>query len=114
MNRQLQIAKVYKVEQEYGGLCNDELYAFTGLINLFDIEIDYQRNDDSEYEIERAELEHLRDILSTQNKTYQQNSAEAEEILSEAGITREHMITALGVMISESDQDDSLVHIFCE
>ena len=114
MSRQLNIARVYKVELEYGGLCNDELYAFTGLINLFDIEIDYQSNDDSEYEIERAELEHLRDILSIQNKTYQENAAEVEEILSESGMTRERMITALDLMISESDQDDSLVHIFCE
>lgn len=108
------IAKVYKVEREYSGLCNDELYAFTGLINLFDIEIDYQSNDDSEYEIERAELEHLRDILSTQDKTYQQNAAEVEEIFSAAGMTRERMIAALGVMISQSDQNDDFVHIFCD
>lgn len=57
MSRQL-IASVYKVELEYGGLCNEELRA-------------------------------------------------------EAGMTRERMITALDVMISKSDQDDSLVHIFC-
>ena len=114
MSRQLRIAKVYKVELEYGGLCNNELCAFTGLLNLFDIEINFQSDDDSEYEIERAELEYPRDTLSTQNKTYQENATEVEETLSEAGITRERMITALSVMISESDQDDSLVHIFCD
>lgn len=112
MSRLLRIAKVYKVELEYGGLCNDELRAFTGLINLFDIEINYQSDDDRKYEIERAELEHLRDILASKNKTYQE--CDVEEVLSEAGITHERMITALGVMISESDQDDSLVHIFCD
>lgn len=46
MCRQL-IAKVYKVELVYGGLCGDELDAFTQLLGLFDIKVEYQNQDDS-------------------------------------------------------------------
>ena len=114
MCRQLQIAKVYKVELEYGGLCSDELDAFTQLLDLFDIEVEHQNQKGSELEIERAQLEFLRGILTGENNAYAKNAEAAEDILAEAGMTREKMVAALDEMICTSDQDDSLVHIFCD
>lgn len=113
MCRRLQIAKVYKVELEYGGLCGDELYAFTQLLDLFDIEVEHQNKDGSELEIERKELEHLRSIMSGENNSYAKNAEAVEDILADARITRERMVAVLDIMISQSDPNDSLVHIFC-
>lgn len=114
MRKKLIVATVYKVQVEYAGLCNDELTAFMRLIDLFEVEIHAQNDDNSEYLFERAELEHLRDILSGDNKTFTESAEDVEDILSEACMTRERMLTALDVMITRSDQDDSLVHLFCE
>lgn len=114
MCRRLQIAKAYQVELEYAGLCGDELDAFIQLLDLFDIEVEHQNQKGSELEIERAQLEFLRGILVGENKTYEKNTEAVEDILSEACITRERMVAALDEMIYASDQDDSLVHIFCD
>ena len=114
MSRQLRIASVYKVELEYGGLCNDEQRAFLRLLYLLDIKIDFQSDDENNLEISRSELERLHGILAGDNKTYTENTEAIDEILSEANITRERMTEALCVMITCSDQNDSLVHIFCE
>lgn len=114
MCRRLQIATVYKVELEYGGLCGDELGAFTQLLNLFDIEVEHQNKDGSELEIERKELEHLRSIMSGENNSYAKNAEAVEDILADARITRERMVAAIEEMIYASDQDDSLIHIFCD
>ena len=114
MSRQLRIASVYKVELEYGGLCNDEQQAFLRLLYTLNIKIDFQSEDENELEISRSELERLRSILSGEHRAYEKNAEEVEEILAEANLTRERMISALDIMIAESDQDDSLVHIFCD
>lgn len=114
MGRQLHIARIYKIELEYGGLCGDETVAFRRLIDLLDIETQRQSDADDYYEIERDELEYLRDILDCKHRLYEENAEAIGEILSEAGTTRERMVAALDVMITESDQSDSLVHIFCD
>lgn len=114
MSRQLHIARIYKIELEYGGLCGDETVAFRRLIDLLEIETRLQSDADDYYEIERDELEHLRAILDCEHRLYDENAEAIEEILSEAGTTRERMTAALDVMITGSDQSDSLVHIFCD
>lgn len=114
MCKRLNIAKIYKVELEYGGLCSDEIDAFMRLLDLFDIEIASRSNDDRELEIERAELERLHRILSGKHRAYAPNAEAVEEILLAGNLTRERMVAALGIMTAGSDQDDSLVHIFCD
>lgn len=112
MSRQLHVARVYEVELEYSGLCGDEITAFLNLIDLLDIETALQNDADDYYEIERAELEHLRDIIAGKHELYEENADAIEEILAEAGIDHERMVAALDAMITESDQNDSIVHIF--
>lgn len=112
MCKRLNVAKIYKVELEYGGLCGDEINAFVRLLDFFDIEIAYRSADDRELEIERAELEHLHRILSGKHRAYAPNAEAVEEILLAGNLTRERMVAALDIMLSHSDQDDSLVHIF--
>lgn len=114
MCKRLNVAKMYRVELEYGGLCSDEIDAFMRLLDLFDIEIASRSNDDRELEIERAELEHLHCILSGKHRAYAPNVEAVEEILLAGNLTRERMVAALGIMTAGSDQDDSLVHIFCD
>lgn len=108
-----QCSENYRVELEYG-LCSDEIDAFMRLLDLFDIEIAFRSNDDRELEIERAELEHLHRILSGKYRAYAPNAEAVEEILLAGNLTRERMVAALGIMTAGSDQDDSLVHIFCD
>lgn len=112
MSRQLHVARIYEVELEYGGLCGDEITAFTRLIDLLDIETVQQNDADDYYEIERAELEHLRDIVAGEHEFYEENAEAIEDILDEADIDHERMVAALDAMIAESDQRDSIVHIF--
>ena len=45
---------------------------------------------------------------------YAPNAEAVEEILLAGNLTRERMVAALGIMTAGSDQDDSLVHIFCD
>lgn len=113
MCRRLNVAKIYKVELEYGGLCSNEIEAFMRLLDLFDIEIASRNNDDRELEIERAGLERLRHILSGKHRAYAANTEAVEEILSAGNMARERMVAALDILITGSDPSDSLVHIFC-
>ena len=114
MCRRLNVAKIYKVELEYGGLFSDEIDAFMRLLDLFDIEIASRSNDDRELEIERAGLERLRRILYGKYRAYAANAEEIEEVLSSGNLTRERMVAALDILITGSDPSDSLVHIFCD
>ena len=113
MCKRLNIAKIYKVELEYGGLCGDEIKAFTQLLDLFCIDT-YQNNDENYLEIERTQLEHLHRILSGEHRAYAANIEAVEEILSAGNLTHERMVAALDILITGSDPSDSLVHIFCE
>lgn len=114
MCRRLNVAKIYKVELEYGGLCSNEIEAFIWLLEFFDIEIASRSDDDRELEIERAGLERLRDILTGRHRAYAENAEQIEEVLSSGNLTCERMVAALDILITGSDPSDSLVHIFCD
>ena len=105
---------MYRVELEYGGLCSDEIVAFIWLLEFFKIEIASRSDDDRELEIERAGLERLHRILSGKHRAYAENAEQIEEILSSGNLTRERMVAALDILITGSDPNDSLVHIFCD
>lgn len=113
MCRRLNFAKIYKVELEYGGLCGDEINAFMRLLDFFD-KTAYRSADDRDLEIRRAELERLRNILAFGSRIYTRKAEPINAILSDADMTRVRMIAALDIMISRSDQDNGLVHIFCD
>lgn len=114
MCKRLNVAKVYRVELEYGGLCEGGIDAFLQLLGLFDIKVAYRSDDDRELEIERTELERLCGLLSEKNKAYADRAEAVEELLSAGGVTCERMTEAIGILISESDPDDSLVYLFCD
>ena len=114
MGHHLHVVTCNHIEYEYAGLSNTNISILDDFLQLFEIDVDYRSIDQDEYQIERSELQRLRDILVNEDETYRAHAATVQKLLKTIEMTKDKFITkVLDVMIQRSDQSDSTVYLSC-
>lgn len=111
MSWNLHIAKVHKIEYDCPGLSGSDAHlALAQIFNLFEINASSGDTDEDDFEIDRAELIRLRDMIVNNDQIVQEEFAEFDQYLSRTGLTRDEFVNALTNMIEMSDQDNDTVY----
>lgn len=111
MSWNLHVAKVHKIEYDCLGLSGSDTHiALAQIFNLFGINASSGDTDEDDFEIDRAELIRLRDMIANDDELVQEESAKFDQYLSNGGLTRDEFVNTLTNMIEMSDQDDDTVY----
>ncbi len=112
MSRQLHFGETYQIKYGYAGLYGcDGQDAFYDILQLFDIYHTAEDRYDDDYEVERTELQRLRQIITEQGEEFKENEEEYNKCLDMLQQTHEEFISVLDELINDSDQNNEYVLI---
>lgn len=112
MSRNLHVGTVYQIKYGYPGLWGcDGQDALYDIFSLFEIANSAEDIYTDDYEVERTELQRLRQILTDKGETFHENETELNACLAKMGKTFDEFIEVLDRLINDSDQNNESVFI---
>lgn len=112
MARNLHVAKVWRIEYEYPGMyAYDSQDVFYNILEMFGIEHSAEDIDTDDFDIERPELQRLRQHIVERDGTFRRHAKTFHAELKKIGMSRKRFITVLDRLINDSDQSDTSVHV---
>lgn len=112
MSRNLHVGTVYRIEYGYPGLYGaDGQDALYDIFRMFGVDTSTEDRYVDDYEVERTELERLREDIISQKEIFQKYAEPFEKALKRMEQTREGFIKVLDRLINDSDQQNSWVFI---
>lgn len=112
MARNLHVAKVWQIEYEYPGMYGcDSQEVFYNILEMFDIKHSAEDIYTDDFDIERSELQQLRQHIIEQDDIFLQHAETFHVELEKIEMNREKFIAVLDRLIDGSDQSDRFVHV---
>ncbi len=110
MSRQLHFGETYQIKYGYSGLYGgDGQDAFYDIMRMFDIENSAEDRYTDDYEVERTELQKLRQIITEQGEEFKNNETEYNKCLKMIEKTHDEFVGILDGLIKDSDQQNEYV-----
>lgn len=112
MARNLHVAKVWQIEYEYPGMYGcDSQEVFYNILEMFGIEHSAEDIDTDDFDIERPELQRLRQHIVERDGTFRRHAKTFHAELEKIEMSRKRFIAVLDRLINGSDQSDRFVHV---
>ena len=112
MSRILHVAKVWQVKYEYPGMYGcDGQDAFYNILEMFDVRNSAEDIYTDDFEIERSELQRLKQHITGRDDAFRQHAEAFHAELDKIEMDTDGFIAVLDNLINDSDQSDAFIHV---